>query len=130
MILRIYLFSLYAIIFLSAGLCALIIFNVNPYESPFWMLIIFYLTLFLFLTGLFSLIGFYLKIWLANREIIFAHLLPTLRQSILISIAISGLIFFQQLKVLSWWLAGLYILALAMIELFFKSSKLSKRRQR
>lgn len=123
MILRLYLFSLYATLILSAGLAAFIIFNVNPFQSPFWMLILFYLVIFLFFASLFSVIFFYLKIWASNREVIFAHLLPTLRQALLMSLAITGLLFFQQLRVLNWWVGILFVLAVAMIELFFRSKK-------
>lgn len=120
MFLRIYLFSLYLVLFLAFGLFSLILFNVNPYASPFWMLIIFYATLFLFWMSLFGIIGFYLKVWASNREVIFAHLLPTLRQSILVSLMIVGLLFLFQIKVLSWWVAILYVLAILMIELYFR----------
>ena len=123
MVLRLYLFSLYATLFLSAGLAAFLIFNANPFESPFWILTLFYLTVFLFLASLFSLIFFYLKVWATNREVIFSHLLPTLRQSMLMSSAITGLLFLQQLRVLNWWVGVLLVLAVAMIELFFRSKK-------
>ena len=125
--LRLYLFSLYLIIFLSAGLTALIIFNVNPFASPFWVIGIFYLSLFLFWTGLFSLIGFYLRIWAGNREVIFSHLMPTIRQSMLISLIFVGLLFLEQLKVLNWWVALLFISAIGMVELFFKSKNQMKK---
>ncbi len=123
MILRLYLFSLYFTFFLAAGLTVFIIYNVNPFQSPFWMIIIFYLSLFLFWAALFSLIGFYLKVWATNREVIFAHLVPTLRQSMLIALVIVGLLFFQQLRVLNWPVAILFILAVLMIEFFFRSKK-------
>lgn len=123
--LRLYQFSLYSIIFLSGGLSAFIIFNVNPFESPFWMIILFYLGLFLFWASLFAIIGFYLKVWATNREVIFAHLIPTLRQSILISLIIVGLIFLQQMRVLNWWVALLLMLSVFMIELFFRAKKIN-----
>ena len=121
MILRIYLFSLYLIFILSSGLTIFIFFNANPYESPFWLMMIFYLGVFFFWTSFFSLIGFYLKVWATKREIIFAHLLPTLRQSLLISLALTGMLFLLQMRVLNWWLAVLLVIALGLIELFFCS---------
>jgi len=124
MILRLYLFSLYASLILSAGLVVFIIFNVNPFLSPLWMLILFYLAVYLFLASLLSLIGFYLKVWASNREVIFAHLVPTLRQSLLIALAFTGLLFLQQIRVLSWWVAILFVLAIAMLELFFRAKKI------
>ncbi|KKQ18237.1 MAG: hypothetical protein US31_C0007G0043 [Berkelbacteria bacterium GW2011_GWA1_36_9] len=120
MVLRIYLFSLYLTLFLSFGLLSLIFFNVNPYTSPVWMIFLLYFSFFLFWMSFFGVIGFYLKIWASNREVIFAHLLPTLRQSVLMGIALTGLLFLFQIKVLSWWVAVLFILAVLMIELYFR----------
>ena len=128
MILRLYLFSLYLTLFLSAGLIVFIIFNINPNQSPFWMVFIFYLTLFLFWAAFWGLIGFYLKVYATNREIIFAHLVPTIRQSMLIALAMVGLLFLQQMRVLNWWVAILFILAVSMIELFFRSRKTNLRK--
>lgn len=118
--LRIYLFGLYLTLFLSFAFLGLLIFNVNPYQSPVWMIILFYSIFYLFWMALFGLIGFYLKVWATNRELIFVHILPTLRQSIFMALAITGLLFLFQIKVLSWWVAGLFILAIFMIELYFR----------
>ncbi len=120
MILRIYLFSLYSTLLLSLGLFGLVVFNVNPYTSPFWMIMIFYLTFFLFWLAFFGLIGFYFKIWASNREVIFAHLMPTLRQASLIALLFAGLLFLLQLKVLNWWVIILLVLAILMLELSFR----------
>jgi len=121
--LRLYLFSLYCLMLLSLGLWILLIFNVNPYVAPTWIIATFYLTLFCFLVGVFSIIGFYIKVWASNREVIFSHLVPTLRQSALISLLITSLIFLQQVKALSWWVAILLIVSVIMLELFFRSRK-------
>lgn len=127
MILRLYLFSLYATMILAGGLGAFIVFNVNPFESPFWMIFLFYFAIFLFLAAAFSLAGFYLKVWASRREVIFAHLVPTLRQSLIFSLAITGLIFLQQIRVLNWWVAILFVLAIGMLELFFRAKKTNLR---
>lgn len=120
MILRIYLFSLYLVFFLTSGLLGLIVTNVNPYDSPVWLVMLFYLTFFLFWLTLFGIFGFYLKVRASNREVIFGHILPTLRQSILISLTFCGLLFLFQIKVLNWWIGILFILAMIMIDLFFR----------
>ena len=120
MVLRLYLFSLYLTLLLSLGLFLLILFNVNPFTSPFWMLILFYFTFFLIWAALFGIIGFYLKVLASNREVVFAHLLPTLRQSIFVGLGVAGLLFLYQIKVLNWWVGSLFIFAILMIELFFR----------
>lgn len=120
MVLRLYLFSLYLTLLLSFGLISLVLFNVNPYASPVWMIVLFYFTFLLFWMSFFGLAGFYIKVWASNREVIFAHILPTLRQSVFIGLAFTGLLFLFQIKVLSWWVAGLFILAILMVELYFR----------
>lgn len=81
---------------------------------------LFYLMFFLFWGSLFGIVGFYLKIWASRREVIFAHIAPTLRQSALVGLALTGLLFLFQIKVLNWWVAILFILAVLLIELFFR----------
>lgn len=127
MILRLYLFSLYLTAIVSAGLAAMVVTNVNPFESPFWMIAVFYVACFLFITSLCGLIFFYYKVWASNREVIFAHLVPTLRQSAFIGLAIIGLLFLQQVRVLNWWVAILFTFAIFLIELFFRGKKTLKR---
>jgi len=121
--LRLYLFGLYSAMIVSLGLWFLLLFNVNPFQAPFWIIATFYLTLFFFWMAAFAIIGFYLKVWATNREVIFSHLSPTLRQSAILSLMVVGLLFLQQVRVLNWWVAILYVIAVAMIELFFRNKK-------
>lgn len=123
MVLRLYLFSLYSAFFLTTGLIAIIIFNINPFSLNFLMIILFYFLVFIFLASLFGLINFYIKVWASNREVIFAHLIPSLRQSVLISLSLVIMLFLQQLKVLNWWVAILVIVAFAFFELYFRREK-------
>jgi len=121
--LRLYLFGLYSTIAISLGLCLLLIFNINPFQAPFWIVSIFYITVFLFFMAVFGISGFYMKVWATNREVIFALLGPTLRQAAIISLIIVGLLFLQQVRVLNWWVAILYIVSVGLIELFFRTRK-------
>lgn len=120
MFLRLYLFTLYAFLFLSFGLLAFILVNFNPFESPPWLVILFYMAFLLFWAAFFGLIGFYFKVWASNREVIFAHLKPTLRQSFFIGIIFSGLLFLYQIKVLNWWMSAIFVVAVLMVEMYFQ----------
>jgi hypothetical protein len=117
---KLYLFGLYSIMILSLGLFLLLLSNVNPFQAPVWIIALTYLTLFCFLNCLFAIIGFYLKVWISNREVIFAHLMPALRQSALISFLFIGSIFLVQVKSFNWWIASLFIISVGMLELFFR----------
>lgn len=121
--LKLYFFSLISIMLISLGLGLLLVSNVNPFQAPFWVIGLFYLMMFLFLTGVFAISGFYFKVWMSRREIIFAHLVPTLRQGAIFSFILVGLLFLEQIKVLNWWIALLFIVSILMLELFFRSKK-------
>jgi len=123
MALRLYIFCLFVTLIVSASLLFLLIFGVDPFQAPTWIMILFYFSLLLFLTSGLSLGGFYLKIWASNREVIFSHLLPTLRQSLFISFALVGILFLKQLKVLNWWNSLMLLAAIGLIELFFRARK-------
>lgn len=118
--LRFYLFSLYLVMLVSVALWLLLFFSINPFQAPFWIIIVFYATIILFLTALFGIIGFYLKVWVSNREIVFAHLVPTLRQGFFISLIVVGLLFLEQMNILNWWIGLMLVVAMSLIELFFR----------
>ena len=123
MSIRLFFFSLYSTIAVSIGLWLLLLLNVSPYQAPTWIIFLFYFTIFLFLTCIFAIIAFYLKIWASNREIIYSHIVPTLRQAIIFSLIITGLLFLEQIKVLNLWVACLYTISMLLLEMFFRSKK-------
>ena len=123
MALRLYLFSLVCTLLLSLFLFLLLFFSINPYAAPVWIIILFYFTFFMIWASVFALVGFYLKVWATNREVIFAHLLPALRQAVFMSIVLTGLLFLKQIGVLNWWIGGMLIAAVLLVELFFRSRK-------
>lgn len=123
MLLRFYLFTLYVTLFVSVGLLGMVFLNINPFDSPFWIIILFYVVLFLFLLSFFAIVLFYLKVWASNREVLFAHLVPTLRQAAFMSLILITLLFLQQLRVLNWWVTTLVIVAVIFIEMYFRRNQ-------
>ena len=121
--LKLYLFSLYSALLISIGLFIILLTNVNPYTAPVWILVLFYFILFIIIFSTFGIITFYLKVWFSNREVIYRHIGPTLRQAGIIAFAVVALLFLEHIKVLNWWIVCLFIAALALIELFFRSKK-------
>jgi len=118
-----YLFSLITTFLLALFLFFLLIFSVNPYLAPAWIIVLTYTTFFLIWGSIIAIVSFYLKVLASNREVIFAHLMPTLRQAMLLSLIITGFLFLTQIKVLNWWIGGMLIIAVGLIELFFRSRK-------
>lgn len=123
MALRLYKFGLIASICLSGFLWFLLLMSVNPYQAPFWIILLFYVTLYIVCTSIIALLFFNLKVKAGNREVIYSHIGPTLRQSAFLSVVIIGCLFLEQLKVLNWWVASMLIVALLLIELYYRSRK-------
>ena len=128
--LKLYLFSLFFILALSIFLCFLLIFNVNPYQAPFWIVGVFYLTVFSIWASVFAIFSYYMKVWRGNHELIFAHIGSSLRHAIFLSLIVTVCLFLRQIQVLNWWIAGMLILSISIIELIFKSKKTLMRRIR
>jgi hypothetical protein len=115
------LFSVFAMTLLAFGSWLTILFNVDPLKADRFLFVALYASLFIFITGITTFIGFGIRILLSNREIIYAHFTPSLRQATLLAFAAVGLLFLQSLRVLSAIDAGAFILAILLIELFFRA---------
>ncbi len=117
------LFSVFALTLMALGLFLAILFNVNPDTTDLITQITFFISLFIFLSGLFTFIGFYLRVYLSNHEIIYANFPIALRQAILVSLLIVGLLALNALRVLNIWSGIIFVLILIIIELFFRSKQ-------
>ena len=111
--------------FLSTVFCwisfGLILFYIDPVRTGILGVICFYLSLFFAIVGTLTLIGFYLRIWLSKNEVLFAHVGPSFRQAVLISIALIGCLVLQSFRLLNWWDGGLFVGSVALIEFYFLS---------
>lgn len=115
------LFSLFVITLLAFGGWVTILFNVDPFRTDSFTFTVFYACIFLFVMGLMTFIGFGLRILASNREVIYAHFTPSFRQGLLVAFAVVGLLFLQSLRVLSWIDGGAFVLAILLLELFFRA---------
>ncbi len=91
--------------------------SIDPKQAGFFGFLFFYSSLFLALSGTFSVIGFLIKkIILKDDQIVFHHVKNTFRQGVLVAlIIISGLILLQT-DLLTWWNAILLVLLFFAIE--------------
>jgi len=99
----------------------LVIMYIDPINSGFMGLGLFYTTLFLGLLGFFTLISFSLKRWIANNEIIFSYITSSFRQGFWLSIIIIGILVMQGARILNWWDALLFVGSISLLELYFIS---------
>lgn len=116
-----YFFSIFSVTLLSFGMFLAILFNVDPQAADILTITALLASLFLTISGLLSLIIFYLRVKVSNYEILFAQLPIALRHGSLIALAVTGLIFLQMLRVLGWWEGILYLVVLILLESYFKT---------
>lgn len=91
--------------------------SVDPTQAGIFGFLFFYASLFLALTGTFSVIGFLVKkIVLKKDQVIFHHVRSTFRQGMLIALLIIGGLILLQTKLLAWWSAILLILLFTFVE--------------
>jgi len=95
--------------------------KLTPYESMGISLTFFYVTLFIALSCMFTVIGFYFRVWLFKNEIFYKHINIALRQGVFLGlIAIFSLVF-QMMRVLTWWSGFLLVTVFVLLEFYFSS---------
>ncbi|MDP3964811.1 MAG: hypothetical protein Q8Q20_04130 [bacterium] len=104
-----------------------VVFYIDPDSGGFLGLSLFYLSLFLAITGTFALLGFFFRVWFSHNEKVFEHVGIAFRQSILFSILIVGALVLQGVRILTWWNVILFIFAVGLLELFFLTRNPSSR---
>lgn len=97
----------------------IVLFKLNPLESPGLSLGLFFTTLFLALMSTFSILGFYFRLYLNHNEIYYHHINISLRQGILLSALAILALAFQLVRVLTWWTGFLLVFAVLLIEFYF-----------
>lgn len=121
MTLRSYLIGmLISTIFCWAAFLLLIIY-VDPEQASFIGFLSFYVSLFFALIGTFTLVGFYLRVWFSKNEVLFAHVTPSFRQAILLSIILIVSLILQSFRLLTWWDGALLVGSVVLLEFYFMS---------
>lgn len=98
----------------------LVLLNFSPDKADALGFSLFFLSLFLGLAGIFTLLGFYLRVWLTKNEIYFKALRDALRQGVIFSLGILGIIGLKILNFLTLWDALLLFGALILFDLYLK----------
>ena len=106
---------------------ALIVTQVDPNETQAVVFGIFYVAVFLALTGLLSILGFLLRVSLLKKNFFISRqVLVAFRQAILLSLLLVVMLILRGKGMLSWWMAILAIAALTTLEFFFISAKVKR----
>lgn len=121
MTLRSYLWGMRISTVLSIAAWIAVVYNVNPEEAGIVGQILFYLSLFLALAGIFILFLTWLRRKILGSDWAFAHLGMSFRQGILLSALANMLLIFQGFRILTWWDGLLLVAGIFIIELYFLS---------
>lgn len=118
---RIYLWGIGIIAILGWITVAFIVFITDPYLTDIRIFVAFFTCLLIGLIGLFTLIGYFVRLAISRKEVIYAHIGVSLRQAILISLILVGLLLLQSTQVLNWWDGTLLVAAILLLELYFRA---------
>lgn len=106
---------------ISVLLFLLMLLRVDPLTSGKSALVYFLIFLFLSLAGILTLASYSLRKVLQKDKIPLNNYNVSLRQSILVSTAIVGLLILKSMGSLAWWDGLLLIASLVFLEMFFRS---------
>jgi len=106
----------------STGVLALIVSWVDPTSSASGLaLVLFFLTMFLFVASLFSMLGYLARAIIVRHQLPPYRVRPSLRQGLFFGIFVDILLFLQLERILVWWVSAIIILLFVVIELVFIS---------
>ena len=116
---NIYLLTIFIASALGWASWIVVINKLSPFVTSYLALILFYASLFIALAGTFTLLNYYLRVWLNRDEEFSHHLNIAMRQGILLSTMLSVGLGFQRLKILTWWDALLLLAIVLLVEFYF-----------
>jgi len=109
-----------AALFSFMGL-GLVINYVDPEKSGAVGKVLFYLTLFFFLSSFFNLFLLWIRKKVLGKEAVSLNVSLSFRQGSLLAIFVIGLAVLQSMKMLIWWDGLLLLAGIFIIELYFLS---------
>jgi len=99
----------------------LILLYINPETAGFIGAILFFLVLFLFLSGFFGVLGFYLRTKLSKNKTGFHQIGVAFRQGVFFSLIFTGMLVLQILEMFYFWSVALFIISIGLLELYSMS---------
>lgn len=113
---------------LSLALSALtvwlyILFSVQPSKTDTLLIMSFFVSLWVWLGSLLAALLYWYKVKQGNREVIYAHIKPSIRQGFIMAGTVAVLLFLQFLRVLSAWDAVIVVFVSVAFELAAQQSR-------
>lgn len=130
MTLKNYLIVMSVLTVICWGALLLMLNLIDPSATNWLGFSLFYLSLFLSLSGTAALIGFFVRFVALRRSLVFYAVATAFRQSFLFALFISISLFLLSMDLFTWLNIGLLLVVFAILELFIASYKKSKLERR
>lgn len=102
---------------------AMVVFSVNPFKADIVSISTFFISLFFAVASTLTIILLYFRSRIKSEETPTALLGISFRYAALVSLAFVGLLVLQALRILTWWDGALVVIAILLIEMFFRARK-------
>jgi len=116
-------FFLSAITIFGIASTILTIYNYNPFEARGATLINFYVSLFVSLSGIITILLIGIRSRFNRMAIAMSFFMPSIRQGILLSTASVVLLFLRGIRILDYLIAISVVIVIFLLELFFQTKK-------
>lgn len=121
MTLRSYLIIMCLADFLCWSVFGYILLTVNPDTTNWLGFSLFYLALFIAITGAAAIIGFLIRFAALKQELVFYAVKEAFRQSFFFAFLIIAILFLLSQNLFTWWNVGLLAVGLTILEWFLMS---------
>jgi hypothetical protein len=98
-----------------------VIYFIDPVKDGALGRVLFYVSLFFSVTGLAILFLFWLRRLFSKNETAYLNVGISFRQGMLVALAVTAMFILQSFRLLLWWDAGLVIVGMLLVELWFLS---------
>jgi len=121
MTIRSYLWGMRLCTLAALSALGLVVFFVNPAADGLLGQVIFFASLFFFITGIATLFLFWLRRNFSRSGELEISIGISFRQGVLIALAVCALFLLQGFRLLVWWDGGIVVVGVLLIELWFLS---------
>lgn len=104
---------------ISAASWVIVLMFIDPETIGFVGVSLFFISFFLMIFGIASIVGFVVRRIFQRSEVAFKLVAISFRQAILIALLLSGTLFLQSKRLFTWWTSIPLLVFLSLIEAFF-----------
>jgi len=117
------LFAVFSLTLLAFAGWFSILYSIDPYQTDWFSRVMFFFFLLVFLWGTIALAMYYWRKKEGSSSSRFSRIKACIRQGLVLSAGVVGLLVLKTIDVLNILSASVYIIALILIELFFRFRK-------